>query len=194
MTALQTMDVANLDLALNCPVGTAMAVLAGKWKLPVLRPLYLHGQLRYSDLLGQVETITAKELTRNLRELEYAGLLARTRSPGTTGDFYKLTDLGMELGTTFRALGEFGTNYLLFRRAASDRSSGRTRASLQTCKQLATYAAAANDHTTSASKPDWELSAKRPPNLPLTVSATSSPKSPAPAPVRAKTPPSAPPT
>jgi len=117
MTALRTMDVANLDLAHSCPVGTAVAVLAGKWKLPVLRPLYLHGQLRYSELLRLVESITAKELTRNLRELEYAGLLTRAQSPGATGDCYRLTDLGLELGATFRALGEFGTNYLQSRRA-----------------------------------------------------------------------------
>ena len=126
MTVFQAMAPATVDVALNCPVGTAVAVLSGKWKLPVLRPLYLHGQLRYSELLRHLETITAKELTRNLHELEYAGLLARMPLPGGKGDCYQLTKLGMELGTTFRALGEFGTSYLQSRRAGHDRTPDLT--------------------------------------------------------------------
>lgn len=119
MNSLQAMDLALGDQAQNCPVGTAVAVLSGKWKLPVLRPLYLRGPLRYGELLAELETIAPKELTRNLRELEYAGLVMRTSSHNDDGHFYALSSLGTQLGTTFRALGEFGTSYLLSRQTRS---------------------------------------------------------------------------
>lgn len=118
MTAFQSMDPVSADLAQNCPVGSAVAVLSGKWKLPVLRSLFLHGQLRYGELLRHVEAIAPKELTRNLRELEYAGLVVRAPTTGGQVDGYELTDLGRGLEATFRALGEFGTYYLQSRRAA----------------------------------------------------------------------------
>lgn len=102
------------DMAATCPIDTAISIIAGRWKLLLLRPLYLHGPLRYNELLRQVAPITAKELTRNLHELEYAGLIGRTEH--ADGDAYALTDLGRSLGTTFQALGQFGTAYLHSRR------------------------------------------------------------------------------
>ncbi|MET3900244.1 DNA-binding HxlR family transcriptional regulator [Devosia sp. UYZn731] len=122
MTAFQAMDPVSADLAQNCPVGTAITVLSGKWKLPILRPLYLHGPLRYGALLRHVDSIAPKELTRNLRELDYAGLLARAPAVDGKGDVYKLTELGAGLTATFRALGEFGTSYLQSRGPRADRS------------------------------------------------------------------------
>lgn len=105
----------------GCPVDTAITVIAGKWKLLLLRPLFLHGPMRYNALLQQVALITAKELTRNLRELEHAGLVRRTTRTATNSEVYELTELGRTLGQTFQALGEFGTNYLQSRRPAKDR-------------------------------------------------------------------------
>lgn len=101
----------------TCPVDTAIAIVAGKWKLLILRPLYLHGSLRYNALLRQVAGITAKELTRNVRELEYAGLIQRAAGTSSGSAVYELTELGRTLGPTFRALGEFGTVFLRSRRA-----------------------------------------------------------------------------
>ncbi|GGA40418.1 winged helix-turn-helix transcriptional regulator [Pelagibacterium lentulum] len=101
----------------NCPVDTAISVIAGKWKLLLLRPLYLHGPLRYNALLRLASPIAAKELTRNLHELEYAGLVKRRPQDDTNSDAYELTELGKTLEQTFRALGEFGTTYLRSRRA-----------------------------------------------------------------------------
>jgi DNA-binding HxlR family transcriptional regulator len=77
--------------------------------------------MRYNSLLQQVAAITAKELTRNLRELEYAGLIRRTACATANSEVYELTELGWTLGPTFQALGEFGTNYLQSRRPAKDR-------------------------------------------------------------------------
>ncbi len=57
-----------------CPVEEAIRVIGGKWKLLVLRSLLLNGPQRYNELLASVTAISAKELTRNVRELEASGV------------------------------------------------------------------------------------------------------------------------
>ena len=52
-----------------CPVERAIHVIGGKWKLLLLRSLLLKGPQGYNQLLASVDGISAKELTRNLREL-----------------------------------------------------------------------------------------------------------------------------
>ncbi|MCS6759177.1 MAG: winged helix-turn-helix transcriptional regulator [Candidatus Devosia euplotis] len=73
--------------------------------------------MRYNALLQLVAPIAAKELTRNLRELEYAGLAPRRQQSDMPDGLYAPTELGKTLEQTFRALGEFGTAYLLSRRS-----------------------------------------------------------------------------
>ena len=64
----------------QCPVEEVIRVVGGRWKLLVLRSLLLNGPQRYNELLVTVTAISAKELTRNLRELVNAKLV--TRDPG----------------------------------------------------------------------------------------------------------------
>jgi DNA-binding HxlR family transcriptional regulator len=81
-----------------CPVEEAIKVIGGKWKLLVLRSLLLNGPQRYNELLGTVTAISQKELTRNLRELAGAGLVARE------AERYGLTKLGKGLMPMFKSL------------------------------------------------------------------------------------------
>ena len=106
----------GVEAVATCPVDTGIAVIAGRWKLLLLRPLFLDGPMRYNQLLRRVQGITAKELTRNLHELEYAGLVRRIADRDARGEVYQLTELGQSLGTTFKALGAFGAAYLESRR------------------------------------------------------------------------------
>ena len=101
-------DSAGIDPSANCPLGLAINTIGGRWKLHILRGLVLSGEQRYNTLLKSIEGISAKELTRNLRELESAGLVARSESDNATA--YALTALGAELEAPFRALGIFGAN------------------------------------------------------------------------------------
>ncbi len=88
-----------------CPVERAIHVIGGKWKLLLLRSLLLNGPQRYNDLLVSVRGISAKELTRNLRELTVAGLVIRdTEEPVR----YTLTRLGEGLMPTFTSLLTWG--------------------------------------------------------------------------------------
>ena len=87
----------------NCPLDLAIRTIGGKWKLLILRALFLSAGERYNNLLRAVPDISPKELTRNLRELEEAGLVLPQGGEG-----YALSPLGLQLEPTLRQLGIFG--------------------------------------------------------------------------------------
>ena len=93
----------------QCPVEEAIQTIGGKWKLLVLRSLLLNGPQRYNELLGTVSAISAKELTRNVRDLAKAGLVARDSDETSGVARYKLTKLGKGLMPTFKKLLTWGT-------------------------------------------------------------------------------------
>lgn len=72
-----------------------------------MRELVLAGPQRYNTLLSRIQGISAKELTRNLRELEAVKLITLDDQDSTK--LYALTPLGLEIEEPFRALGIFGT-------------------------------------------------------------------------------------
>jgi DNA-binding HxlR family transcriptional regulator len=95
----------------TCPVEEAIRVIGGKWKLLVLRSLLLNGGQRYNQLLETVTSISAKELTRNLRELTESGLIGRT-GPDSRTAAYSLTPLGQDLMPMFQNLLTWGEKLL----------------------------------------------------------------------------------
>lgn len=60
----------------ECPMGTAIALIGGKWKLPILYNLR-DGTKRFSQLQKALPQVTQKMLTQQLRELERDGLIDR---------------------------------------------------------------------------------------------------------------------
>jgi DNA-binding HxlR family transcriptional regulator len=94
-----------------CPVERAIQVIGGKWKLLLLRSLVLNGSQRYNELLASVTGISAKELTRNLRELEAAGLVVHAASSDGPVK-YALTAMGEGLMPTFQTLLTWGRQLL----------------------------------------------------------------------------------
>jgi len=94
-----------------CPVEAAIQIIGGKWKLLVLRSLLLNGPQRYTELLASVTAISQKELTRNLRELAEAKLVARDAGASKTAQ-YALTKLGQGLMPTFKSLLTWGSGLL----------------------------------------------------------------------------------
>lgn len=65
------------DCAPGCPVEAALDVIGGKWKGVILYHLG-KGALRFGALQRSLNGITARMLTRQLRELEADGLVVRT--------------------------------------------------------------------------------------------------------------------
>jgi DNA-binding HxlR family transcriptional regulator len=89
----------------ECPVERAINLIGGKWKLLVLRSLLLNGSQHYNQLLVSVAGISPKELTRNLRELTEAGLVAPREGRSAP---YALTALGAGLMPVFKRLLPWG--------------------------------------------------------------------------------------
>jgi DNA-binding HxlR family transcriptional regulator len=81
-------------------VRDAMYMIEGKWKIPIISVLCFNKK-RYSDILRDVEGISGKMLSRELKEMEINKLVIRTvvESQPITVE-YELT----EYGRNFRAV------------------------------------------------------------------------------------------
>ena len=89
-------------------VHDAMYVLGGKWKISIIACL-LFGSKRYSDILREVEGISGKMLSRELKEMEINFLVKRTvseTSPVTVS--YELTEYGESVKPVIATLANWG--------------------------------------------------------------------------------------
>ncbi|WP_299285261.1 helix-turn-helix domain-containing protein [uncultured Mucilaginibacter sp.] len=90
----------------------AIELLSGKWKIVILRSLYLHGTMRFKDVLGTSEGITPKVLSKELQQLEENLLITRTvnnTKPVTVS--YALTEHAGETLPVINALIVFGLTH-----------------------------------------------------------------------------------
>ncbi|MBR0140548.1 MAG: helix-turn-helix transcriptional regulator [Firmicutes bacterium] len=61
----------------DCPLGKALSLIGGKWKLRIICALYLDGTQRFGDLIKKTKGITGAMLSSSLKELEAGGLITR---------------------------------------------------------------------------------------------------------------------
>lgn len=90
----------------------ALDLLKGKWKILILRSLYLYGTIRFKDLLETSKGITPKVLSKELQQLEENLLITRTVNntrPVTVS--YTLTNHAIETLPVINALIEFGLKH-----------------------------------------------------------------------------------
>lgn len=93
------------------PVRDALDVINGKWKLHIIASL-LHGDKRFKDLQRDINNITAKMLSQELKSLEQHELVIRTvydSSPVVVE--YSLSEYGKTLKKLLGALREWGTEH-----------------------------------------------------------------------------------
>ena len=82
---------------LSCPIQRTIALIGDKWKILVLCTL-MEGTKRFGELQRAMDGITPKVLTRQLRDLERDGLIARQVYPQVPPRVdYSLTPLGRSL-------------------------------------------------------------------------------------------------
>jgi len=94
-----------------CMLALAMDLAGGKWKMVIVWRLRA-GVLRFNELLRQLDGITQKMLTQQLRELEEAGLISRTVYPVVPPKVeYRLTDAGQALIPALDLLCRWSTDY-----------------------------------------------------------------------------------
>jgi len=89
-------------------------LIANKWAVPIIltlaraRAASAEGMLRFSELSRTIPLITQKELTKQLRALETAGLVGRRVHAAVPPKVeYWLTDLGLSLRPVLDELGKW---------------------------------------------------------------------------------------
>ena len=93
-------------------VHDAMDVLNGKWKISIISSLCYYSKRRFSDILHDVEGISNKMLSKELKELEMNKLLKRTvLDTQPINVEYKLTEYGLTLQTIIDNLADWGTEH-----------------------------------------------------------------------------------
>jgi DNA-binding HxlR family transcriptional regulator len=91
-----------------CPVAMAAEILCPRWTIVVLREM-IAGSTRFNELRRGVPRMSPALLSRRLKELESAGIIARAASPSDPAIFeYQLTESGRELGPLVEAFGIWG--------------------------------------------------------------------------------------
>jgi DNA-binding HxlR family transcriptional regulator len=92
-----------------CPVAMAAEILCTRWTIVVLREMFA-GSTRFNELRRGVPRMSPALLSRRLKELENAGIIARAASDADhPGVFeYQLTESGRELGPLVEAFGIWG--------------------------------------------------------------------------------------
>ncbi len=96
----------------NCPVGTTLDLIGGKYKALILWHL-VDAVLRFGELHKLVPKATAKMLTQQLRELEESGLVIRKVYPVVPPKVeYSLSALGRSIRPILESMYDWGEKYL----------------------------------------------------------------------------------
>lgn len=96
----------------RCSAEIAVTVLGGAWKPIVMHELDRNGVLRFGELSRAVGEPSPRVLTRQLRELEQDGLVARTVYPEVPPRVeYWLTDLGRSANSALDGMARWGAEY-----------------------------------------------------------------------------------
>lgn len=95
-----------------CPVAMAAEVLCSRWTVVLLREL-LAGSTRFNDLRRGLPRMSPALLSQRLKELEEAGVVARTPVPGDPAILeYGLTEAGRELQPLVESFGKWGQRWI----------------------------------------------------------------------------------
>ena len=93
------------------PIRDTLDILSGKWKLPILGAL-MFGKKRFKEIEREIPNITARMLSKELKELEVNQLITRTvysTIPVTVE--YEVTDYGRTLDSVLMAMKEWGLKH-----------------------------------------------------------------------------------
>jgi len=90
----------------------AMDVLNGKWKISIISCMCYYNERRFSEILNDLNGISNKQLSKELRDLEQNKLVKRTvmdTQPVTVK--YNLTEYGWSLQNLIYGLADWGTKH-----------------------------------------------------------------------------------
>ena len=108
---------------IDCALDAAMTVIEGKWKAAILCKLHVKGVLRFYQLMKELEIVSPKILTKQLREMGDDGLIIRTVKAEVPACVeYSLSEKGRTLIPALKLLAEWGSNYVMQRMVIFDES------------------------------------------------------------------------
>jgi DNA-binding HxlR family transcriptional regulator len=94
--------------ASRCPAEATLAVIGGRWKVPILWHLFVETR-RFSQLRRALGAVTQKMLAQQLRELERDGVVhRRVYAEVPPRVEYSLTDRGRSLKPVVDAMCKWG--------------------------------------------------------------------------------------
>lgn len=96
----------------DCPFAFTLSILEGKWKLPIINILLKNDTMRFKEIERGVEGITARMLTKELKEMEEKKIVKRkayATVPPTVE--YSLTDCGKTLNQIISQMHKWGGIY-----------------------------------------------------------------------------------
>lgn len=92
----------------GCPVETTLEAIGGRWKVLIIHHL-MERSCRFGELRDLLTGISARTLTRQLRELEASGIISRLVHQQIPPKVeYSLTKLGMGLKPILMAMHRWG--------------------------------------------------------------------------------------
>lgn len=93
-------------------VHDTMDVLGGKWKISIISTMCYYTKRRFSDILNDLNGISNKQLSKELKELEQNKLITRTvMDTQPISVQYNLTEYGCSLKSLIYDLADWGTKH-----------------------------------------------------------------------------------
>jgi Predicted transcriptional regulators len=94
-----------------CPVATTLMLIGNKWKIFIMQRL-LDRVWRFNELQKEIEGISQRVLTDNLREMENDGIVVRTVYPEVPVRVeYSLSPVGETMRPIIDSMYEWGMQY-----------------------------------------------------------------------------------
>ena len=115
------MPVQNITPRMNCAVDATMSVIEGRWKTVILCKLYMNGPMRFNQLMKDIDGISPRILTKQLKEMESDGIIARTPYPEIPPRVeYSITEKGLSLGPILKAMADWGLRNMFSNKVTFD--------------------------------------------------------------------------
>jgi DNA-binding HxlR family transcriptional regulator len=106
---------------IDCALDAAMTVIEGRWKATILCKLYMKGTLRFNQLMKELEVVSPRILTKQLREMEKDGLIIRAvKVEVPVCVEYSISEKGKTLVPALRVLAAWGANNVISHRVRFD--------------------------------------------------------------------------
>lgn len=94
---------------MDCAIDATMSVIEGRWKTVVLCKLVMKKKLRFNQLIKEIDGVSPRILSKQLKELERDGVISRTSFPEIPPRVeYQLTEKGESLIPLLKIMGDWG--------------------------------------------------------------------------------------